>query len=474
MTSQRIFFRVDGGSVVGLGHLVRSIALFEMLDEKYDVHFIIRNPPPKVKFRIRELFGSVIELDGSERIEDEVEELIARYFRKNDIVVLDNYKYNSNYQLRIKQHGCYLVSIDDIFSNHFYSDLIINHAPGIMSSWYSAEPYTQYCLGLDYALLRTPFIKNAGNPNNLDHKRMNRVMVCLGGADPQNSTLKVIESLCKSQYAEIYVIVGEAYLFRSQLDSFIDKSDTEINVLQNITDTEMLKIMMLCGIAILSPSTISIEYLSIGGVLYLYKIANNQNHLFDYFLNNNFANEFSLIDTINENKNVIQAPIVDGQQRKRINRVFTSLTLQIREANLQDVQLYYQWINDHEVRINSYSSKHINFDEHRIWFETRLNSSHAEMYVVSLENEPIGQIRFENKRAFAILSFSLDKKYRGQGLSESLLRRGLRYFRTKINGNLAIHAFVKKDNAKSINSFRALGALEEIAKEYPDSFKYIL
>ena len=40
---QRVYFRADGHAKMGLGHVIRSLALAEMLKEDFDCYFIIRS-----------------------------------------------------------------------------------------------------------------------------------------------------------------------------------------------------------------------------------------------------------------------------------------------------------------------------------------------------------------------------------------------------------------------------------------------
>jgi len=51
----RIFFRADGHQRMGLGHVIRSLALAEMLQKEYDIVFAIRTPLQSLEKQIRDL-----------------------------------------------------------------------------------------------------------------------------------------------------------------------------------------------------------------------------------------------------------------------------------------------------------------------------------------------------------------------------------------------------------------------------------
>ena len=87
--------------------------------------------------------------------------------------------YATEYQQQIKDKGCKLVCIDDIHDKHYVADVVINHAPGLDKNNFSVEPYTKLCLGLDYVLLRKPFLEKPIAANK--EIKYNKVFICFGG-----------------------------------------------------------------------------------------------------------------------------------------------------------------------------------------------------------------------------------------------------------------------------------------------------
>lgn len=473
MAKRTIYVRVDGDSEIGLGHIFRCIALCEMLQREFDCRFIVKNPLAVIEQNILHVATQLIPLNEPKDT-NEAQFLIREYLTAGDIVILDGYHFDSDYQLELKKVGCHVVCIDDIHAFHFYADVIINHSPSIHKSQYSTEPYTQFCLGLDYALLRKPFLDVASGVKTYRSDRDQNVFICLGGADPQNHILQVLDQFEGADFQQCFVVVGSAYRFETELQSFINESELDIQVLKNLEASEMLKLMQQCGVAITSPSTVAVEYLSVGGKLFLFKIADNQNDIFTFLIEHNIAQEFSLSEKINSTVTGRTPALIDGNQQKRLMRLFKSLTLEVREAKPEDKTMYFNWVNDSAVRSNSYHSAPIPWDSHVNWFLEKLHSPSSKLYIVSDEQDPIGQIRFELNDGFAVLSFSLDSAYRGRGLSEPLLRRGISVFKGDLEKQIDILAFVKKENIKSAHTFRSIGAVEKEAEEYPNSFKYIL
>lgn len=286
---RRVFFRADGGSSIGLGHVVRSLALANMLNQFFDCIFLIRTPLSALKNEILSSCCELHELSADVKYEEEAQLLCNTYLTREDIVVLDGYNFTTSYQQIIKQRGCKLVCIDDLHSYQFVADVIINHAPGIIPEQYSALPTSQLYLGLEYALIRKVFLDAArsekpdGDPN--------RVFVCLGGADPHNHTIEVLEALLKLHNSfSMDVVIGKAYLHISALQEFVNNNNLNISIHSALAAEELLVLMQQCSRAVCSPSTISIEYLAATkGCLFLKKIADNQADFYTYLIKNGYA-----------------------------------------------------------------------------------------------------------------------------------------------------------------------------------------
>jgi UDP-2,4-diacetamido-2,4,6-trideoxy-beta-L-altropyranose hydrolase len=259
----RIIFRADGNSHIGLGHLVRSMALANMLQPHFRCFFATQQPDPEIVVLLQSQKLEIISLPKSEQYEAEAYFLRDNILQAGDLVVLDGYSFATSYQRILKQKFIKLVCIDDIFSYHFVADVIINHAPGITANSYSAEPYTSFCLGPEYALLREPFLRTSvsapeisGTPTSL--------FVCFGGADAFNLTLAITQTLSQiPAIKEIHVVIGSSYKFASTLWDFKKTVNKPIiNIHQNLTAESLRQVLDQCQVAICPASSVLMEVLS--------------------------------------------------------------------------------------------------------------------------------------------------------------------------------------------------------------------
>ena len=317
----KIYIRADGNAEIGLGHVIRSLALAEMLKEDFDCIFATRFLTDYIRTEARKVCGDIIKLPES----DDHFEAFLSLLSGEEIVVLDNYFFTTECQKAIKEKGSKLVCIDDMHDRHFVADVVINHAGGIQKESYHVAPYTCLFLGTDYALLRPEFLKR-------DEKNENSfLLVCLGGADKENVTLQILKLLEDKQFQhQCYAVVGDAFQYQQNLIEFQQSSKLNVKVLKNLSAQNMADIMSKCRYAICPPSTVSFEYLSKrGGELYLKITADNQKDIYDFYVKNGiafdiselFANDSLIVQQCVEN----QKKYFDGQSDKRIINIFKSL-----------------------------------------------------------------------------------------------------------------------------------------------------
>ena len=470
-----VWFRADGSATIGLGHVVRSLALAELLAVHFECRFLIRSPSENLKAQILSVCSNLVELDDTAEILQEAQNLVEQHFKADDLVVLDGYHFTTDYQQVIKTKGCKLVCIDDIYAYPFLADAIINHAGGIYPSHYQALRETKFYLGLQYALLRTPF-RNAATQRQQHFYNWQNIFICLGGADPHNETLKVLETVTKYPSFDTYfVVVGSAYLHLEALMAFIQSSSSRIVLRQSLHAEEMVNQMQQCATAICSPSTIAFEYLSVGGLLYLHLTADNQKDVVAYFLSSGLAFPFAQFPV--EEKEAIahslslQPKYFDGKQDKRLQNIFHDLLLDFRAAVDTDCDLYFEWANDPDTRAQSFSNEPIPHSTHVQWFHKKLKQTNVLLWVANYHGWAVGQIRFDLNGQEAIISFSLDAAFRGRGLGYLVLEKAVAKFH-QLYPDFKVIGYVKISNIASNKVFQRLGFAMALAEQYEAAYRY--
>ena len=132
--------------------------------------------------------------------------------------------------------------------------------------------------------------------------------------------------------------------------------------------------------------------------------------------------------------------------------------LTYRKAILSDCDLYFEWVNDPEVRANSFNSAFITKEEHVNWFNDALNNPEYSLFVFQDEQgNYVGQVRFEKINSLeAEISVSVAAAHRGNGISKEMLKTSSDAFLQESVGFIII-ANIKKNNTSSIHAFEKAG-----------------
>ncbi|MDT0644233.1 UDP-2,4-diacetamido-2,4,6-trideoxy-beta-L-altropyranose hydrolase [Zunongwangia sp. F363] len=281
-----IFIRADGGLEIGLGHLVRCIALAQMLKVKYKFEFVCKSIPEKFQEEITSQ-GFSVRIISSE--EDFFGKLVP-----GTMVILDHYGMDSGYQQRIKSKESKLVVIDDLHDKEFFADIIINHSPGINSQNYNAQSYTKFALGLNYALLRPQFLHAAREV--VTRNSNETVLICFGGSDFYNLTEKCLTAVIHySQYKRVNVVLGAAYDNVEKIQE-IAGNTTNVKIYHAVDAEVMLALMQDSDVAIVPSSGIVFEVIAAGCLPFITYYAENQKLLFAYLVEKKGFKFFNGID----------------------------------------------------------------------------------------------------------------------------------------------------------------------------------
>jgi UDP-2,4-diacetamido-2,4,6-trideoxy-beta-L-altropyranose hydrolase len=390
-------------------------------------------------------------------------------------MVLDGYHFDPSYQCRVRKAGHPLLVIDDMAHlEHYWGDVILNQNIHAQTLQYSAEPNTQLLLGTHYALLRREF-----SPWR-DWKReipevARKVLVTMGGSDPDNVTLKVIRALTEVGVddLEAVVVVGASNPHYEALHTAACASPHAIRLVRNATN--MPELMAWADVAISAAGTSGYELAYLGVPMCLIAIAGNQEqtvrllelagvasglaNLEDAALDQTAARITTLIQS-RESRALMSTrgrELVDGFGAGRVVMRLLATGLHLRPARRTDCELIWEWANDPGTRAASFQQGPIPWEEHLRWFEGKLTSETARIYIALIDGMiPLGQVRFEIDGLNATVSVSLDGSQRGRGYGSAVIWTGCtRLFGTTQVEN--IDAYTKPGNVASLLAFARAG-----------------
>jgi len=258
-----IALRVDGGKDIGMGHIMRTIALVNDLkkkEENKEVFYITKDDQKAVN-KLKENDFEVVIIDKDLSYEKEIEkvkDIIKK--RKVNKLITDSYEIDQNYLIEMRNAVDKLVTIHDYAPFAFPSHVVINgNAYAEDLDYESLYGDTEFRLGTDYLLLREEF-RNL--PEIEVRDKVQNILVTVGGYDLRNLTPRIIKALNSIDFdtiddkyidkenLHIDVVIGPLFDNLDEIATGVQKSNLDISL--NFNVKKMSKLMLKSDIAISS------------------------------------------------------------------------------------------------------------------------------------------------------------------------------------------------------------------------------
>ncbi len=287
-----IFFRADGNSIIGAGHIMRCLSIAEAaLDLGEKVVFYTAGSE----------FSKVISGNGIENIvlssdfmkmESELVFLKAEILRhKPRFVFVDSY-YATKYYLTTLLECCHsyggkLLYIDDVMAFAYPCDFLINYniyGPDMKDTYIKLyaddgiEEETNYfpklLLGLDYLPLRKEF---ANLPPRVPKEKTRDILVSTGGADHEHIALEITRTILK-RFREngnylFHILVGSMNMDKVEIERLA--ADCK-NIIVHYDVKDMVSLMRSCDVAISAAGSTLYELCATQTPTITYVVADNQ------------------------------------------------------------------------------------------------------------------------------------------------------------------------------------------------------
>lgn len=279
--SKTILIRCDGYKEIGLGHVVRCLALAKQLrDLGHKVIFATQNKNPGFE-KIQEENFEIIPIDKSDfSYQPWIEQLLSQI--KIDIFIGDVRDGLPREVIEyMKQKQILTVAIDEPSDYAKACDICFYppHAD-IDTSVYQGRVYQ----GFEYVILREEFYK----PFTKIKNEIPNVLVMMGGTDAYNLTLPILKMLETNQQTfTISVVIQSSHTDKEAIKAFINKSHRKIQIFSDISDMSTFLRSVDFGIITFGMSAYEFVMKHIPSV----HICLNAEHIqaTKYFLDNNYA-----------------------------------------------------------------------------------------------------------------------------------------------------------------------------------------
>ena len=360
-----IIFRTDSSYNIGTGHLMRCLTLANYLKSSgHNCSFICRNLSGNImslvkrsNFCLHELSAptkncnpntsksfSYIDWLGVSQERDADECLSFIKLKKADMIVVDHYSLDIDWEKLIKDSNHRIFVIDDLANRSHDCDFLLDQSLGrkIMDYTGLLPPNTKLMCGPKYSLLREEFrIKRKESLERRNLFRLKKILINFGGVDQHNITVKVLKALEKSNLPDnfyVCIVAGKKNKNIPNIERVKNKSRLFIELKRETN--KMAKLLFETDLAIGAAGTTSWERCCLGVPSIVIPTAENQNQIAINLMLSNASvsvdnSEKGYIDMVKnvngflinsdklKNLSQISSAIVDGHGVQRVTNIIS-------------------------------------------------------------------------------------------------------------------------------------------------------
>jgi spore coat polysaccharide biosynthesis predicted glycosyltransferase SpsG len=256
-----VLFRCDASPSIGLGHLVRCLALADELHAKHDVavSFAMRPSPLASEMVKRRSYPALQPPDG--RVFDQEAWLHDCVLKSGaQILVVDVRDDLSKAALEsLAGNGTIIAVLDDSSDRRWAANLAFYPpVPQVRRVDWSGFR-GRLCVGWEWIVLRSQFAEPFPPRDNSKCS----LLIAMGGSDPAGLTLKAVRALdCLDEDFESVIIVGAGFCHRQSLRDLLGQTRRRFTVREDVS--EMSSAMAEASLAICSFGMTAYELAAMG------------------------------------------------------------------------------------------------------------------------------------------------------------------------------------------------------------------
>ncbi len=210
----RVTLWVEGGSSLGMGHVVRCVNIaVELKDIGMDAHFLINKENPVAERVSNAGFSFSFAQLGDAAVREDF----------GSATVIDSKKDISKTLSHLKGRGVKTIAIDNPFAGQSADAVII---PSVNFAGLAPNMYS----GGDYLIIGRNFRASMDERKARQYNGPLKVLVTMGGADPNHLTEKVLKALNGIDGIETTVVMGPAFNAKMPL------AGERLKILFNVSD----------------------------------------------------------------------------------------------------------------------------------------------------------------------------------------------------------------------------------------------
>lgn len=253
-------FFADGNSTIGMGHIMRCIAIAEIMAGKNVELCFYTKCKQGYDFLVDKgfttlLYTNILDID-----------INCEY------MVIDSYDVDENIFNVLKHKSKKLIYIDDLNLFDYNVDLVINTSINAKDIDYNFMSDKIFLLGCEYCILRKEFRQE---PKRSINRSVKNILITTGGSDKYNMTFKIFKFLSSIlNDVKYHIVIGQAF---DKENSILNSKNDKLYLYNS--PNNMAQIMNKCDLAISAGGNTLYELCSLGIPTVAFIYADNQLNL---------------------------------------------------------------------------------------------------------------------------------------------------------------------------------------------------
>jgi UDP-2,4-diacetamido-2,4,6-trideoxy-beta-L-altropyranose hydrolase len=408
-----LLIRADAGGSLGIGHMMRMIALAQAWQDRGGrvVMAAGQCPEPLVSrleeenIRFEDL--GELELGGLEdarKLIDLGKSLQAAW------VVIDGYHFGTSYQQTLKDGGFKVLAMDDYgHCEDWRADLVLNQNLGAACRSTTTSG-TRFLTGTRFAMLRREFRRHPAQVRQEASDRL-RILITFGGVDPTGAGLEILQSLnTLSDFPlDLKILAGPANPNTGRLREEASASPHPIELIPAAHD--MPALYQWADRVISAGGSTCYEWMFFELPGWISSVAANQDQIVQAMLEGNLA--AGVQDLTKISKSDLSASLskwladpsppiagmIDGWGARRVAASISKTPCWVRPVDATtDARFLFDLANAPSVLAAGGGSQAASWDEHLAWLQHHCNTPRSSLMIIETpEDGPVGQICFHEQ-----------------------------------------------------------------------------
>ena len=439
----RLLIRVDSSQTLGAGHFMRCLTLAQAL----------KNSGCWVAFVSRQILYENLDLLQAEGLpfypldpdlefqpkqgapeliwptEDQVRDARLCHDialkRNADIIVVDHYALDSNWELTLTNAGFKVMVVDDLANRNHRCDLLLDYTAGRERADYNGlvPKNSEILCGLKFFLLKKPIIKQEVRSKHGKEIELKKLGILMGATDPHDLTYQILsklKSIPESKSIEKIVILGPGNKRREAIEDLVINSKiNNVTLLSNPANYSEIIANLDFAISACGTTAAELIYLKIPSLLL--PTAENQVFGAEQYQRKNLA----LVTTVTNKNNIRDLPFcflklleehgqltetlathneIDSKGATRVIDSIKKLKRQshdstpkygLRPLEKSDLPELLSWRSHPEIQDKMYHQSKITMKEHLAWFSRNENNALSHPLIFHHCGHPIGFVTFQ-------------------------------------------------------------------------------